>query len=290
MPTVSMLLVIPVVLAAGFFWLNRPLLVPNHGSLSADFPVDRFSHDEFEHLLTQFVDGAGRVNYEAWLTSGESVTELESYLVAVSRYSPDSAPDRFATRSDELIYWIHGYNAYVIRSVLAHWPINSVTDIKAPIEAVTGLGFFHRLRYQFGGKYYSLRSVENNRIRKQYRDARVHFVLNCAAESCPILQPVLPAGPELEVLLSSAATEFVNDMRNVSIDHANKKIVLSTIFKWYRKDFLNDLRMRGVETRRGLIDYVASIAPDGLRSELDKTDGYEVVFQEYDWAINSSDL
>ena len=290
MPTVSMLLVIPVVIAAGFFWLNRPLLVPNHGSLSADFPADGFSHDEFERLLTQFVDSDGRVDYGAWHTSGASVTKLDSYLTAGSRVSPDSAPGRFATRSDELIYWIHGYNAYVIRSVLAHWPIDSVTDIRAPIEAITGLGFFHRLRYQFGDKYYSLRSVENSRIRKQYRDARVHFVLNCAAESCPILQPVLPAGPDLEILLASAATEFVNDPRNVSIDHANKKVVLSTIFKWYRKDFMNDLRLRGLETRRGLIDYVASVAPDGLRSELDKTDGYEVVFRDYDWAINSSDL
>ena len=137
-----MLLVIPVVIAAGFFWLNRPLLVPNHGSLSADFPADGFSHDEFERLLTQFVDSDGRVNYGAWHTSGTSVTKLDSYLTAVSRYSPDSVPNRFATRSDELIYWIHGYNAYVIRSVLAHWPIDSVTDIKAPIEAITGLGFF----------------------------------------------------------------------------------------------------------------------------------------------------
>jgi hypothetical protein len=37
---------------------------------------------------------------------------------------------------------MYGYNAYVIKSVLDHWPLKSVTDVKAPVEAVKELGFF----------------------------------------------------------------------------------------------------------------------------------------------------
>ncbi len=284
------IVVVLALIAAGFFWMNRPQLVSILVPPPADFPRDSFSHEAFESLLGLYLDSSGNVDYEKWHATPGSVARLDAYLAAVSLYSPDSTPERFSSRNENLVYWIQGYNAYVIKSVLDHWPIDSVTDVKAPIEAIKGLGFFYRLRFNFGGVAYSLFSVENDKIRGQYRDARIHFVLNCASESCPVLRPALPTGPELETFLQTAATQFVSDPRNVSIDHEAREIALSTIFKWFRKDFINDLQLHGLPTQRGLIDYVASVAPDDLRRELDSTGGYELVFREYDWAINSSRL
>ena len=275
-------------LVGGFFWVNRPQQVPVHASPPANFPSDSFSHQYFEALLKDYVDANGRVDYERWQASRQSTAALDSYLAAVSLYSPDSAPDRFATRTEELAYWIYGYNAYVVKSVLDNWPIESVTDLKAPIEAIRGFGFFYRMRYRFGGEYFSLLGVENDKIRKQYRDARIHFVLNCASESCPVMRPALPTGAGLEALLEKAATDFVSDVRNVSIDHDNQRVLLSTIFKWFEKDFLNDLRMHGRPAERGLIDYVASVAPETLRIELNAAVGYGIEFRDYDWTLNSS--
>jgi len=51
------------------------------------------------------------------------------------------------------------------------------------------------------------------------RLARIHFVLNCASESCPVARPDLPVGDELQRLLESAAAEFVNESDNVYVDH-----------------------------------------------------------------------
>lgn len=286
---VAMIILLAALLVAGFFWANRPVFVPVHASPPAHFPADSFSHRDFEDLLKNYVDADGRVDYERWHSSAESVAKLASYLAAVSLYSPDSTPHRFATRSEELAYWIYGYNAYVVKSVLDNWPIESVTDVKAPLEAVKGLGFFYRQRYRFGGEDFSLLGVENGRIRKQYRDARIHFVLNCASESCPVMRPALPTGPGLETLLATSATEFVADPLNVSIDHDNRVVHLSTIFKWFRKDFLDDLRLHGRPAERGLIDYVASIAPDPMRKELAALDGYDIEFRDYDWALNNAE-
>ena len=274
------------IVVAGFLWVNRPQFISVNASLPADFPDDVFSHRLFEQLLLRLVDADGRVDYQGWYDSTDARADLDSYLAAVSTFSPDSSPERFPTSNDELVYWIQGYNAYVIRSVLDHWPLDSVTDVKAPIEAVTGMGFFYRLRFQFGGEYYSLFEVENGIIRKRHRDARIHFVLNCGSDSCPVLRPQLPAGAELETLLATAAAEFVADSGNVAIDHSSKTITLSRIFKWFRKDFINDLRQRGRSTERGLIDYVASVAPEDLRQELDRSHDYEVRFFEYDWDLN----
>jgi len=283
------ILVLLVLLLGGFLWINRPQFVPVSAEVSENFPADGFSHASFEKLLQQYVGADGRVDYDDWHNNEESVANLESYLAAVSRFSPDSSPARFASSNDRLAYWMYGYNAYVIKSVLDHWPINSVTDVKAPLEVVTGMGFFYRLRYQFGGEAFSLLSVENQKIRKGFSDARIHFVLNCASDSCPVIRPTLPTGEALQELLATAATDFVGDSRNVSVDHAKEQIVLSSIFKWFRKDFLNDLARLGRPAERGVVDYVASIAPDSLRAELNSALGYEVVFSDYDWSLNSAD-
>ena len=275
-------------LVAAVLLLNRPRLVTIDAAIPENFPADRFSHDVLEQLLQTYVDGPGNVDYERWQQHTPDLRRLESYLAAVTRYSPESTPERFKTKQDELAYWLYAYNAYVIKRILDRWPLTSVTNVKAPIEIVKGLGFFYQLRFVFGGKEYSLYAVENDIIRASYRDARIHFVLNCGSESCPILRPELPSGTELEAYLQQAAVDFVSDMRNVSIDHGKKEIVLSAIFKWFRKDFINDLRQRGLSSDRGLIDYVASVAPASLRDELNQTNDYEIVFGNYDWAVNQT--
>jgi len=255
--------------------------------IPADFPQNSFSHEVFERLLRTYVDSSGNVDYSKWQQDEPDLRSLDSYLAAVSRYSPESSPERFALRSDELAYWLYAYNAYVIKSILDRWPIESVTSVKAPLELVKGLGFFYQLRYLFGGEAYSLYAVENNIIRAQYRDARIHFVLNCASESCPVLRPELPAGEELEPFLQQAAIDFVSDSRNVRIDHDKREVVMSAIFKWYSKDFINDLRRRNLTSEHGLIDYVTSVAPVELKEELRAASDFQIVFSDYDWAINN---
>jgi len=283
--TIWVLLILTTVVAT-FLWVNRPRRVIVDAPVAASFPEHGFSHDSFEKLLRQYVTPEGRVDYDRWHASQESVDHLDAYLAAVSRYSPETTANRFPSRNDELAYWMYGYNAYVIKAVLDHWPLSSVTDIKAPIEAIKGLGFFYRLRFSFGGEYLSLLAVENRKIRSRYRDARIHFVLNCASESCPVARPELPTGEDLEKMMELAAGEFVNDPDNVSVDHDTRTVFLSTIFKWYQKDFLNDLRAKGRPADRGLIDYVATIATGTLKDDLDCADGYTVEFRDYDWRLN----
>jgi hypothetical protein len=136
-----------------------------------------------------------------------------------------------------------------------------------------------------GEEEYSLYDLERSKIRDEFEDPRVHFVLNCASGSCPILRPELPGGPALEEYLVDAAREFVSEERNVRVDHAARRIVLSNIFEMYEKEFINDLRRRGVPG--GVLAYVQSVAPEDLRSQLDEADEYTVEFDEFDWSLNA---
>ena len=274
------------VVVASFVLLNRPKRVVVHGSLPEGFPARGFSHAVFEDLLMTFVSPTGDVDYGAWHASSDAVGRLNAYLVAVASFSPVNAPGRFNDKNAELAYWMYGYNAYVIKSVIDHWPIESVTDVRAPLEAVKGLGFFYRQRFAFGGRYMSLLAVENGIIRKRYQDPRIHFVLSCASESCPVVRPGLPVGDDLEALLTQAATDFITDPRNVSVDHETREVILSTIFKWHRKDFVNHARLHGIPASKDAVDYVRSIAPKSLARELSQAESYRRVYRDYDWSLN----
>lgn len=282
------LLILGIVVAT-FLALNRPRKVIVEVPVAADFPDDGFSHATFEALLREYVTPEGQVDYQRWQASNVSVARLNEYLAAVGRFSPDGTPDRFPERNDSLAYWIYGYNAYVIKAVLDRWPLSSVTDVKAPFEAVKGLGFFYQLRFSFGGEYLNLFAVENEKIRARYRDARIHFVLNCASASCPVIRTELPTGEELEQLMTIAAEEFVNSPDNVYVDHDRQTVFLSSIFKWFKKDFINDLRAKGRPSERGLIDYVATLANVTLKGDLARANGYEIEFRDYDWSLNDFD-
>jgi hypothetical protein len=268
--------------------VNRPRLITLQADLPKGFPEDGFSHVVFEKLLEAYVDSEGKIDYPRWQSSPEDRSLLDSYLAAVSAYSPDNSTERFPTSNDELAYWMYAYNAWVIRSVLQSWPLSSVTDVTAPLELTTGFGFFYRQRFLFGGSAYSLYAVENSKIRDQYKDARIHFVLNCASESCPVARPVLPTGEGLERLLDEATTEFVSDERNVHIVDAEKTVYLNSIFKWYEKDFVNELRKQGLPVDGGLMSYINSVAPEELRPSMGAALKYDVEFMEYDWSLNQS--
>jgi hypothetical protein len=281
-------LVIALIVAV-VFRLDRQQTNIIDADVPQDFPVDGFSHQLFEDLLKIYVNTEGEVDYDAWKESSDANGQLDSYLAAVSLYSPENSPERFRTRNDALAYWLYAYNAYVIRAVLDHWPLESVTDVKAPVEVVKGFGFFYRQLYMYGGQHYSLLAIENQKIRATYKDARIHFVLNCASESCPVLRPELPTGDALESLLQQATLDFVNDDRNVHVDHESKTIYLSTIFKWFKKDFVSELRKRGLPTERGAVAYVESVAGHKKRDELLSAADYDVEYIDYDWSLNRDD-
>jgi hypothetical protein len=183
---------------AGFWFYNtQSRLYVSDAPLPDNFPHGSFSHGQFEILLKQFVDPQGNINYQAFKDSPNAHLDLTRYLSAVAQYSPDNAPQRFDTTQDVLAYWIYSYNALVIHSILVNWPIESVTNIQAPVEVIKGLGFFYNQKFVLGGEQLNLYQLEQQKMVHTKADPRLHFVLNCASGSCPPMRPQLPVGAKL---------------------------------------------------------------------------------------------
>jgi hypothetical protein len=245
-----------------------------------------FSHEEYAPVLRSVVDAGGRVDYGALRAHPEA---LERYYFLLSKYSPDSHPEFFPTEADRKAYWLNAYNAVVLKTVIAHDPVSSVTDIRPwfPLSLLPGKsGFFLFQKVTLGGKTTNLCFLKNRVIRKRFGDPRVHFALSSASLGGPRLPRKPFVAALLDEQLDEAARAFVAEERNVKVDDAARVVYLSSIFDWYRGDFITWYENRFPGKQPTLLRYVALYASDEQAKALERAAAYEVRFRAYDWRLD----
>ena len=235
-----------------------------------------YSNEPFLALVRKYaIDDGDKVDYAAWKKSPEDLARLDRQVDLIARVSPDSRPELFPTSEAQRSYWINTYNTLVLHAVLDYWPLQSVRDVKISFTSrlVPGKGFFYDRKVVVGGKQTSLYKFEKQVLRNQ-KDPRLHFALNCASDSCPVLR----AWGWSDAQLDAAARDFINDRANVSMD--DDTLTLSSIFKWYKKEFPDDI-----------YGYLQLYAESGLGQQLQtaKDYNYRIRYRPYDWSLNDSD-
>ena len=148
-------------------------------------------------------------------------------------------------------------------------------DVKISVSSrvVPGKGFFYDRKVIVGGKKTNLYKLEKEVLKTQ-KDPRLHFAFNCASTSCPVLRPWEWTEEQLDI----AARDFVNNEHNVSVE--SDTVMLSKIFKWYKKDFPSDILV-----------YLQQYAEPSLKQELQSAsdDKYRIRYEIYDWSLNAVD-
>lgn len=261
---------------------NEPLMIcqilaPLLSSLVLQTPAQAtapFSHADWAAVLEEVVDARGLVDYRSLALDP---TVLDRYVATIAQESPKNAPKRFASKDHQLAYYLNAYNALVLRGVLDLGPdVSSVWG-----ESGTGLGFFVMRKVRVGGEKMSLKALEDDVIRKQFADPRVHAALNCASMGCPRLPREPFTGELLQDQLDSAMREFVADSLHVLVRPAENEVVLSKIFDWFSDDFLDGERRRGVD-RPHIVGYLNRFRLQGSQIPI----GAKVRFKEYDKRLN----
>ncbi|MBI2899806.1 MAG: DUF547 domain-containing protein [Planctomycetes bacterium] len=259
--------------AAAILW-TEPRGKPDYPRIE----VKQYSDAAFVGLLRKYVDAHGRVDYASWKSSPEDLAALDAFVILLANVSPENRPELFSTGASKRSYWITAYNALVLRGVLDLWPLKSVRDVRLSLTSYVkpGKGFFYDRRVVVGGRVTSLYEIENDVLRKQIRDPRIHFAINCASGSCPALRATDWSDEELD----RAAREFVNDPRNVRIEDG--RVLLSKIFEWYKEDFLPG------NAAGTILDYLVPLAAQPLAAGLKEARdaGYPIRYLEYDWDLN----
>jgi hypothetical protein len=160
-------------------------------------------------------------------------------------------------------FYINAYNIIVIYWVAKHYPLKSPLD---------NSGFFDKVKHKVAGEEITLNSLEIKRLLFPYKDARLHFALACAAKSCPPLASFAYTPITLDKQLTERATAALNNPGWLKINNAEKKVELSKIFEWYKKDFTADGKTE--------LEWINQYRKEKIPAT------YTVGFYEYNWALN----
>ncbi len=242
--------------------------------------ADGFDHSyaDWDATLRRSVDAKGLVDYG----SLKAQPAFARFVDSLANVSPEDVASW--SRERQVAFWINAYNALTFQTILEAGIPDSIRSIQPdPWEDA---------RWSVAGRSVSLNWMEHTRLREQLKEPRVHFVLVCAAKSCPVLpnRAVLPEG--LDAQLERFARAFFQDAARNRIDRAAKTVHLSRILDWYGSDFEGaaDLpAIGGLEQlspkEAAVIRTMARYLSDADRALLGQG-GISVVYNEYDWSLN----
>ncbi|NND07497.1 MAG: DUF547 domain-containing protein [Saprospiraceae bacterium] len=219
-------------------------------------------HDVWNKLLSKHVDGDGWVDY---LGFQQDSLVLNQYLDLLSSAHPNA---KNWSRNERLAYWINAYNAFTVKLIVNHYPVESIKDIKNGIPFVNTVWDIKFI--QIEDRTYDLNNIEHGIIRKQFDEPRIHFAVNCASVSCPKLLNQAYIATTLDEQLTDAARTFLNDPLRNRLEE-NK---VSSIFSWFSGDF---------KSKSGSVrSFINTYAPAQLDSEA------KLEYLEYNWSLNDS--
>lgn len=207
----------------------------------------------FDTLLKKYAAADG-VHYDKWAASAADKKALDTILKDWAKIDATKLP-----QNEKAAFRINLYNAAMIDVALDHYPLESVTKIGDKDFAV-----FDKPMIVTPNGTISLNTLEKKQLIADFPDARIHFAVNCASESCPPLRNEAFVADKLEAQLQEQAVLFANSTRAAQ-GTAEGGAIYSELFNWYSKDFgtknpaeyLNKFRTAKIDpnTKQGWIKY-----------------------------------
>ncbi len=168
-----------------------------------------------------------------------------------------------ASDAERKAFYINAYNIITIHQIVDHYPVASPMDVK---------GFFDEEKHTVAGELLTLNELEKKKLLVPYQDPRIHFVLVCAAVSCPPLASFAYQADQLDEQLDEKTRQALNSGSFVRVSQGQKKVELSKIFEWYQGDF--------TRSHSSPVDYVNQYRDEKIPGD------YQVSYYEYNWKLN----
>jgi hypothetical protein len=229
---------------------------------SAEYSEKPIGHDMWDTLVNKYVSPTGNVNY---LSFQQDSALFKRYLKLLSEHRPD--PEKW-TKDEQIAYWINAYNAFTVKLIIDHYPLESIKDItKVNIPLVSSpwtINFF-----EIGGESFNLDQIEHKILRKDFEEPRIHFAVNCASVSCPQLRNEAYTAAKLDEQLDSQAKYFLNQSGKNKL--SKNELKLSKIFKWFTGDFTQN---------QTLIEFL------NRYSDVEISEDANIDYLDYSWELN----
>jgi hypothetical protein len=228
-------------------------------------PALAFDHAQWDALLKKNVvvlDGgkASRLRY-----GDVDGGALRAYLQKLSGVSEGEFKQW--SRDEQMAFLINAYNAFAVAKILTRYPdIHSIWDFGKLFGNPFKDEFFTLL-----GRKTSLDGIEHGLLRKNYREPRIHFAVNCASVGCPMLREEAYVAARLDRQLEEQVFRFLSDRSRNRF--RNGRLEVSKIFDWFKEDF---------EQRQAYFARYAGVLGFAAGGEV------PITFLDYDWSLNDS--
>ncbi|EAW34963.1 DUF547 domain-containing protein [Lyngbya sp. PCC 8106] len=237
--------------------------------------TEAFSYQNYEQILSTYVDKNGKVNYKALKENRKKLDEFNASLATLS-------PDDFAnwTEKEKIAFWINTYNSLTLLAIIENYPTKSIRDIP---------GVWTRLQFNVMGKEVTLDEIEHKILRVQFNEPRIHMGLVCASIGCPILLQEAYTGDKLGEQLDKQTRKFIAINDNFKIDKQDNKVYLSSIFKWFGEDFISQFKIQekftGNDKERAVLNFLSQYLDESEKEYL-MNGKYQIKYLDYDWSLN----
>lgn len=227
-------------------------------------------------VLQKFVVGE-LVDYRALNEDRGSLDDFVSQLATISKSDLEKM-----SKPEKMAFWINAYNSLTLRSIIDAYPVESIKDIN---------GVWDKKKWKVAGRSVTLDQIEHEILRPVFKDARVHFAVNCASIGCPPLmnKPFLP--DLLDQQLDLMTRRFVNHPKRNKIDPDKKLINTSELFSWFGDDFISGLNNPDIYPNlsredAAVISFIFNYIDSAKIIAIDPDLDWSLAYDEYDWNLN----
>jgi len=237
------------------------------------FPAFASDYSSWQKFLDLYLKD-GLVNYSAVQTNPALFNTVVSQLENVKKEEYDGW-----TQDEKKAFWINAYNIEAIKLVLDHYPLKRSLGLQAlryPANSIQQIpDVWNQEALTILGKKVSLNYIENEILRKEFQDPRIHFAIVCASLGCPVLRDEPYVFDLLDSQLNDAVTKFMRDPKKFNHAAHNNTFYfyLSPIFKWFKEDF---------EKAGGSITFIKKYIPQTKNLP----DSAQIQWLDYDWSLN----
>ena len=260
--------------------LTSQAAIAEAGVVKAAFPYFQKLLDQ--HLIEKDLDSDGLVSafdYEAALHADETERLLENQNQLMAEFDVS----RLDTREKAIAFWNNAYNYFMIEQILTELDggelVGSVWDYGGRYNPFRD-SVFEREKFNIGGEKYSLSQMEKDVMlgdeykEKGWKEARVHFTVNCASVGCPPLRTEVYTADNIEQLMTENTRRAFNTPRQLRVEGST--LYLSKLFDWYEDDY--------VEEEGSIRAFIEAYADDHIIEKIQGTN--RIRFIDYDWNLN----
>jgi len=241
-------------------------------------------HRPFDQILDIYVRD-GLVYYQALK---QERGRFDAYVRSVSAVTSETL-SRW-TRPRQLAYWINAYNAFVLQTVIDHYPIHGRSSLYPPNSIRQIAGAFERQTFRAGGQVLTLDGLERDVI-ASFGEPRALLALGRGAIGSGRLKSEAYSETRLDAQLGEISREIVTRREIVDVDAEHNVLSVSAMFSWREAAFatLAD-RAPAIYASRSPLEraLLALIDPVIVPNEAAflKKNQFRMVFQDFDWKLN----